>query len=174
MVVDDARRSTMMEPDVELEYARAQSFHESSGDTVEPPLALDSPRADGSTRFAHTVFQMVQGSNLIVAKLADVPAGRRATVRFATANILVEDTAELLTAYIYCPAGIVIRHFLALSKRYNHSAATGQPGLDYWSISQPTLLEALPGESIWVVISKDFNASEMRATFTIFGDLVDA
>ena len=162
----------MMEPDVESEYARARSFHDSPGEIVETPLAPDAPPADGSTRFARRVYQSVQGSNLIVAKLADVPGDRRATVRFTTADIRVEDDAELLNAYIYCQSGIL--HFLALSKQYNHSAVTGQPGQDRWSISQPTLLEALPGESIWVVISKDYNASKMSATVTIFGDLADA
>jgi len=56
----------------------------------------------------------------------------------------------------------------------HHGAVTGQPGHDRWSIPQPKLLETLPGESIWVVISKDYNASKMSATVTIFGDLVDA
>ena len=164
----------MMEPDVESEYARARSFHDSPGEIVETPLAPDAPRADGSTRFARRVYQSVQGKQLD-RRQARRRAGRPARDR------AIHHGRHPGRGHGRAPHGV---HLLPV--RHTGTALPGpveavQPqcgdrsaGRGPWSISQPTLLEALRGESIWVVISKDYNASKMSATVTIFGDLADA
>jgi hypothetical protein len=118
------------------------------------------------------LVESVDGYSIIVGQLTTVPPGKLLTITFVTADIRVEDTAELLHVYLYCKYPRL--HDLLPTKVFDRSAVgAGANTLDRYAISQPAGLVAEPGEEIWVVASKHRNAGKMQAAFYFFGYLED-
>lgn len=155
-------------------HLRAQLLHDSpeiAGEEL-PPMDVAEGAGVLSTRFSRRVVGSVDNYSILLAKVVTVPYGKRLAITFATAELRVGDTAELITVYMYCQWPT--QHFLLPTKVFDRSVSTGITGTDYWTISQPTRLVALVGEEVWVVAVKSRNQGTMTATFSLFGDLEDA